>query len=258
MSITVTDVPPVRARPFGERLAGIRVRHVARTAAAVALVLAATLGITLALQSGQKSRRAGAPRARVSGAERTAIAAALGYPYPVRCLTITISDTNPDYALANVDRTNGCGRYHGYLNASLHRVDGAWRLLLDEGQLFVPNSLLAPGELPRAAFRRPPVSRGSARDVVDRPSRLLASQLLGLRDPDVVALAGSAPLGVAESGLPDRCDDRPVMADWAVLNPPPAEPKRLERRGRNPDGGEQMALSAANDEVAAEPSASRP
>jgi hypothetical protein len=30
------------------------------------------------------------------------------------------------------------------VNASFHRVGGAWRLVLDEGQLFVPNRLLRP------------------------------------------------------------------------------------------------------------------
>ena len=54
------------------------------------------------------------------------------------------STSNPEYARAAVDRTKGCGRYHGYLNASLDRVDGTWRLVLDEGQLFVPNSLFTP------------------------------------------------------------------------------------------------------------------
>jgi hypothetical protein len=50
--------------------------------------------------------------------------------------------SNPDYARVTVDHTSGCGRYHGYINASFHRVDGMWRLVLDEGQLFVANGLL--------------------------------------------------------------------------------------------------------------------
>jgi hypothetical protein len=143
VSITVTSPTPVRGASFRRRLASVHVRHTVRALVAVAIVLAG-LGIALALPDSQNSRAAGARRARLSDADRTAIAEALGYPYPLRCLTITIDDSSPAYARANVDRTSGCGRYHGYLNASLHRVDGAWRLVLDEGQLFVPNSLAAP------------------------------------------------------------------------------------------------------------------
>jgi hypothetical protein len=118
--------------------------------AAVAIVLAA-LVIALELNGGQPTRAVGARHAELTDVQRTAIAAALGYPYPLRCVTITIYDTSPGWARANIDHANGCGRYHGYLNASLHQVDGAWRLVLDEGQLFVPNSRLVPE---RAAGRR--------------------------------------------------------------------------------------------------------
>ncbi len=145
ISITITELPPVRGRPLRERLPGIGLGHRARTALAIALTLAGLGAIAATeLQSSRTSRPAGARRARVQGAERAAIAAAFGYPYPLRCLTITISSGNPDYATADVDRTNGCERYHGYLDASFHRVDGTWRLVLDEGQLFVPNGLLTP------------------------------------------------------------------------------------------------------------------
>jgi hypothetical protein len=68
---------------------------------------------------------------------------AAAYGVPVRCLGVTISSHEPDYAQAHVDRTGGCARYHGYVNASFHRIDGSWRLTLDEGQLFVPNDELA-------------------------------------------------------------------------------------------------------------------
>lgn len=157
ISITVMDPPPVQARPLRERLAGIGVPHGALTAVAVTLALAAlgSIIMTAVLSSGAR-RSAGARRTeRVEGGERAAIAGALGYPYPLRCLTITISATNPDFARADVDRTNWCGRYHGYTNASLHRVDGAWRLVLDEGQLFVPNSLLSGSGAVGAAYRYP-------------------------------------------------------------------------------------------------------
>ena len=135
MSITVREVPRVRGRPLGR----------VHIAVAIALALTALVAIIAVVAQGN---RTGLPvrvgRAQVPDGERRAIAAALGYPYPLRCLTITISGSSADYARANVDRTNGCGRFRGYLNASLHRVNGAWRLVLDEGQLFVPNHLLAP------------------------------------------------------------------------------------------------------------------
>jgi hypothetical protein len=147
ISITVMDPPPSRGRPFRKRPGHVSVLYRALTAVSAALALAA-LGavITTALPTNRATRPAGTPRApQIPYGERAAIAGALGYPYPLRCLTITISATNPDYARADVDRTNGCGRYRGYINASLRRADGTWRLVLDEGQLFVPNSLLSAG-----------------------------------------------------------------------------------------------------------------
>jgi hypothetical protein len=157
VTVTITVPPPVRGRPFRERLADIGLLHRARTAGAAALAVGG-LGAIIAIalpQGSQTGRSAGLQGSRTSGvvrmrpahargAEKAAIAAAFGYPYPLRCLTITIAAGNPDYARANVDRTNGCGRYRGYVNASFHRVDGTWRLVLDEGQLFVPNALLIP------------------------------------------------------------------------------------------------------------------
>ncbi len=145
VSITVTELPPAGARPLRGRLGTTRVHHRARIALGMVLALAALAAmIVLGAQSNRVSRPVGGGRARVPAGERRAIAAALGYPYPPRCLTITILDSRVDYARANVDRANGCGRYRGYVNASLGRVDGVWRLVLDEGQLFVPNSLLVP------------------------------------------------------------------------------------------------------------------
>jgi len=155
--VTVTFVsPPVSGHPRRKRLTDMVPRW-ARNAVGAALALAA-LGaiIAVALQPSRTTRPAGERVAQVQGAEkavmadraaiaaRAAIAGAIGYPYPRRCLTITISPGIPDFARASVDRTAGCGRYRGYLNASFHLVDGGWRLVLDEGQLFVPNRLLTP------------------------------------------------------------------------------------------------------------------
>jgi hypothetical protein len=142
ISITVMEPPPGRGGRLRERLARITLRHRALTVVAIALALAIAASVAAAVRSGETTRAAGAPSAHVSRGERAAIGGALGYPYPLRCVTITISASNPDYARADVESTNGCGRYRGYVNTSLHRVDGEWRLVLDEGQLFVPNALL--------------------------------------------------------------------------------------------------------------------
>jgi hypothetical protein len=143
-AIAITVAPAVHGHSLRRRLARARVRHRALVLC-VAFALAA-LGTVIATTrpSGSASRRGLAglhqPRAR----EKAAIAAAFGYPYPLRCLTVTVSASDPDYARAFVDRTNGCGRYHGYISASFHRIAGAWTLMLDEGQLYVPDNLLTP------------------------------------------------------------------------------------------------------------------
>jgi hypothetical protein len=97
-------------------------------------VLVATCAIvTVCLNNGRT-------HTQVSAASNAAsVAAAFGYPYPMRCLKITISGA---FARAHVIRSGGCARYRGYLNATFHFLDDHWRLVLDEGQLFVPNALL--------------------------------------------------------------------------------------------------------------------
>jgi hypothetical protein len=144
-AIAIKVVPTVHGHSLWRRLTRLKVRRGARGVLWVALALAA-LGalIATALPSSSASRRGSAGLARAPGAEKAAIAAAFGYPYPLRCLTITISAGDPDYARAFIDRTRGCRQYHGYINASFHRVAGAWRLVLDEGQLYVPNNFLMP------------------------------------------------------------------------------------------------------------------
>lgn len=142
VTVTITVMPPARDhRRRRERATGGR-WHRARIVLATALLLALLGTAIAALNSSRTSARAGTRLARSLAAEKAAIAKAFGYPYPLRCLTITIAPGNPDYARADVYRTNGCGRYRGYIHASFHRVHHTWRLVLDEGQLFVPNSLL--------------------------------------------------------------------------------------------------------------------
>jgi hypothetical protein len=143
ISITVTDQQG-RPRRQGPPFLGAHRRAVLAVAAAVVLAAAgAIIGSTV---GGRRTTRPPGlrPGQHVYHGAIRAIAGALGYPYPERCLTIRIASSDPDYASAEVGRTDGCGRYRGYTNASLHRVDGKWRLVLDEGQLFVPNRLLGP------------------------------------------------------------------------------------------------------------------
>lgn len=117
-------VPRERWRRIRERLGAVPRRAV--FAALAAVVLAAS---AVAVASGSsRGRRTAVP---------AAVAAAFGYP--LRCLTVTVSGS---FAHAHIDRSGTCARFRGYLNASFHLIDGRWRLVLDEGQLFVPNALL--------------------------------------------------------------------------------------------------------------------
>jgi hypothetical protein len=83
-------------------------------------------------------------------------------------------------------------------------------------------------------------------------------QQRAFRDADVPVPVGRPPLALAELGFLDRCHDRPVVSDRAALDPPPPEAKRLQGHTGNPERPEQVALPAANDEVAAERVAAQP
>jgi hypothetical protein len=71
-------------------------------------------------------------------------------------------------------------------------------------------------------------------------------------------LPRGAPLFVAELGFLDRCDDGPMVPDGAVLESPPTKPQRLHRSSRNPDRRKEVAVPAANCEVATQPAAAQP
>jgi hypothetical protein len=77
-------------------------------------------------------RRNGAVRSESAGARHAGAAGvAAAYGYPLRCLSVTIAPTNPMYARADFDRRSLCGRYDGSVTAIFHRVDDAWRPVLD-------------------------------------------------------------------------------------------------------------------------------
>jgi hypothetical protein len=140
VQITVTVIPRDRSHPCRKRLATIGVLASARTLLALALAVAVLGAIIAGVLQGDRTRMITGDRAaRAHRVEPAAVAAAYGYPF--RCLSITISTSNPAYARAQVNRRSMCARYHGYVNASFHRIAGVWRLVLDEGQLFVPNAL---------------------------------------------------------------------------------------------------------------------
>lgn len=77
-------------------------------------------------------------------------------------------------------------------------------------------------------------------------------------DPDVPVPVCHSPLARAQLGLLDRRHNRPVVSDWAALDSPPPEAKRLQRHARNPERPEQMTLPAANHQVATERIAAQP
>jgi hypothetical protein len=120
VQITVDVVPNERARWVRERLP-----RLALVASALAV-----LAVVVALVGG------GSGGSRARDATPAEVAAAFGYP--LRCLKVTIAGR---FAHARVNRASGCWRFRGYLDASFQLIDGRWRLILDEGQLFVRNAL---------------------------------------------------------------------------------------------------------------------
>ena len=71
-------------------------------------------------------------------------------------------------------------------------------------------------------------------------------------DPYVDTRVRASPLPAAEIGFPDGSHERPVSFHRAALKAPPAEANRFERRHRHPDSREQMAATAAHNDIAAE------
>lgn len=142
-SITVVDLTPVRRHPLRAQLAAIRVHRGALVGLILAAVLIAGGAIALTGWTTGPSEAQGTPGLPAS--ERAAIARALGHPYPLRCLTIAVFADDPDYATAQIDTSSSCARYRGHIYASLHRIHGTWRSVLDEGQLYIAGDSGATG-----------------------------------------------------------------------------------------------------------------
>jgi hypothetical protein len=134
ISVTVSVPLAARRHPLRERLAAVRVPW----PAVVAVAALAALGwiVAAGLPSSHTRRPARASRTAVQHGRTPPTA--LDYPYPLRCLSMTISAINPVY-VAEVERANRCWGYSRSVTASFHRVDGRWRLMLDNGQLFETN-----------------------------------------------------------------------------------------------------------------------
>jgi hypothetical protein len=168
-SITVVDLPEPQRHSLRARLAGTAVAHGARRRIALGAVLVLIGAIASAvLLSG---RSPGAHRASpLPRSERAAIASGLGYPYPLRCLTIAVSAADPDYATAELDRTGACAQYRGYIYATLHRTRGTWQLLLDEGQLYIADRLLSRQPTAGSGAASNPLSCLTAETLVQDPA----------------------------------------------------------------------------------------
>jgi hypothetical protein len=192
-SITVVDLPQAHSRPLRARLGRIVARRRSRLAAVVAAGFAAVAAtILIALLSGPTTGAAEGHRAQaLIPSQRAAIAKALGYPYPLRCLTIAVFADDPDYATAEIDRTSGCAVNRGYVSATLHRIGRTWRLVLDEGQLYVPNGAL--GEPAAGASTvSSPLGCLSAAVLVQDPSFARAGLARGVCAPPRPSPAGAS------------------------------------------------------------------
>jgi hypothetical protein len=138
VQVIVTVEPRRAGGPWSSATRRRFARPLAGLAVGLALLAALTYGVA---HRGVMHRPVRAAVARPDTAALAGVAAAFGYPS--RCLNVTISASAPTYAQAEIVRRPTCPLYRGYIDATFHRVDGRWRLVLDEGQLFVPNRLLA-------------------------------------------------------------------------------------------------------------------
>lgn len=94
----------------------------------VIVAAGALIATSLPAESGSGAQGVSA-RAHEPGAAGVAAA----YGYPLRCLTVTFSRVDADYARADVEHTGQCWRYRGDVLAVFKRVAGAWRALLRGG-----------------------------------------------------------------------------------------------------------------------------
>ncbi len=121
--------------PVRDRLANIR--FAARRRVIVGLAVAVGGGAAMvggALHAKGVPGRNPAAQPRASGPAGVAAA----YRYPLGCLSVSIAVSDPAYARARLDRASPCWRYGAYVTAVFHRVDGAWRVVLNAARYSCP------------------------------------------------------------------------------------------------------------------------
>lgn len=138
-----------------------------------ALVGLLTAVVALGITGGHSRRHSGRVGTRlVRAAGPAGVAAAYGYPE--RCLSVTILAA---YARADFDHDRACGRYSGDTVAILHRLDGAWHLILDASAYSCPLTaipLAVQGALGVCDVRNQPLATaGAGRGA--RPRRALSA-----------------------------------------------------------------------------------
>jgi hypothetical protein len=71
-------------------------------------------------------------------------------------------------------------------------------------------------------------------------------------NPDVVVLPGELPFLLSQVRFPDRDDEAPVLTDRTALDPGHDQVQFLDFDAGNPDGREQVTLTAPHDGIGAE------
>lgn len=123
--VQVTLLPDPYARPLRERI------HVSRRLLVGFVPAACACLVALAAGTLGAGRSPTIPVARAGATRPGPWGVAAAYGYPLRCLSITIDPTDRVYARADFDHGSPCGRYDGDVTAIFHRVDHAWRPVLD-------------------------------------------------------------------------------------------------------------------------------
>ena len=159
----VTALPGPGDTWVRDRIAGIRALARARVTVGLAVVVVglaivvAVAGVgaavTGALRGGRVGRSSGVVVAGARAAGPAGVAAA--YRYPLSCLGVTISASNPAYAGARLDRASPCWRYGVYGTAVFHRVHGVWHLALEVAGSSCPAASLPTAVLAQLAVCQP-------------------------------------------------------------------------------------------------------
>jgi hypothetical protein len=123
--VTVIAEPRApRLRAWVSNMRSVPMRRGKIAAAVASIVIAGTIAV-ITLHG--PNAGASVPQARALGAAGVAAA----YRYPVSCLVVTLAASDRAYARARLNRASPCWRYGVYDTTIFHRVDGAWRLVLN-------------------------------------------------------------------------------------------------------------------------------